>query len=336
MKIDALPLYAIVDQFRTACATSRVMDTTTTMAVLRRALRTGGRVRPNTFPSFNPNLPWDELHVIDFGYMFNVGSGRDETLTDEEVGILRRPVLDHGIHLAYPHMLFVERTAAVPGIPNTHSAVFLTYVCEEPAGVRMQFFYHDEEDEFGWSQAGLIDRISVHHDPTVPGGSAIDREIQSWVMWVPSHALPEQDDNPANHYLRMAIVLIGALMRRGDEVVEVMLHRDPSKKLSAIAKKQIGGVSIIRLHKQRLMANLRDERDAVPVPTGRVVTPHDRSGSEVERIRDATCEHHWVEEFRNDYRWRNRCSLCGSCMFWRRGAPVRGGAARTTLHKVML
>ena len=154
-------------------------------------------------------------------------------------------------------------------------------------------------------------------------------KIKAWGILVPEHAMPPDDRNPVNHYLRMTITLLAMLMRRGDDVEQVMVER--SHKIKG-QRQDVRSASIIRLNKRKLIPNIVDEAQATIV---RTVSPHDRAGTVSHRIKNLTCQHVWVEEYRDANRWRNRCPNCDSCEFWRSDAKVKGGAQAITLHTVV-
>ena len=170
---------------------------------------------------------------------------------------------------------------------------------------------------------------------TDDGLGVFTRQVHDWNLFCPPHAMPPEDQDSANHFLRMTLVLIGALMRRDDEVEVVPEHRDPRKPSTAFVKRDVQSVGVIHFNKRTLITNLLEEKEAAPV-RGRTMVAHDRAGTIVARIRDLTCDHEWFEEFRNEYRWRKRCQRCNSCTFWRLGAKVHGGARGPTLHTVSL
>ena len=119
--VDTMPIYDVVDEFRKACVTGNVI-------VGERSI--GGRLR-----YMRPVIDWTRVHVIDFGYMFNIGSDRPEALRTEDVEILRQPVMLHGIHLAYPNMLFIERVG-----PPVTPMLYASYLYDTDDGLVVQYY----------------------------------------------------------------------------------------------------------------------------------------------------------------------------------------------------
>ena len=316
-QIDTLPLYDLIDDFRKDCALAKVLDASLDATSTERILA-GGSVRVR---DVNPNIDFDACHVLDFGYLFNVGATQENVgaFTEEEVLKIKEPIIRHGVSLAYPKMLLVERTS------YTESRLFITHVYEKNGRVSLEYYYKDDTLKH-WAKFGALENL------TLEAGGVMQFSLKGWGLGIPRHAMPEGDDNPANHYVRMTVTLLGMLMRRGDDVEQVYVQRNRDKPLKGIQKRNVQSVSVIRLHKLQLIPNLVDEAEATVV---RSVTPHDRGGTVAHRIKDATCQHVWREEYRDANRWRNRCSKCDSCEFWRGEAKVKGGAQAITLHTVV-
>ena len=317
-QIDTTPLYDLVDDFRSDCALARVIDGCLDKTMLER-WRTSGDTR-GIGKRIKPTIDFDGCHVLDFGYMFNVGAdNHPDVFTEEEVQKIKEPVIRHGVSLAFPKMLLVERTS------YTESRLFLTYVYEKNDKVALEYYYKDGTLKH-WAKFGHVE------DMTMEAGGVMQHTLKGWGLGVPDLAMPEADQNPANHYVRMTITLLAMLMRRGDDVEQVYVERSHTKPLKGFQKKSVQSVSVIRLHKQQLIPNIVDEAEATIV---RTVTPHDRGGTVAHRIKDASCQHVWREEYRDANRWRNRCPKCDSCEFWRGEAKVKGGAQAITLHTVV-
>ena len=320
--IDTTPLYDLIDDFRSDCTLGRVLNgcMDRTIALHMEKYRAGHAAAPlprGVSKYVKTAIDFDACHVLDFGYLFNVGS--DKALVETEVAAIKDSILNHGISLAYPKMLLVERTEYVT------SRLFVTYVYEKNNLIAMEYYTKDRDEKY-WVKVGHIENVQVEAD------GVMSHQVKGWGIMVPRHAMPAGDGSPINHYVRMSVTLLAMLMRRGDDVDETIVYRDRSKPLKGFQKKDVQSVSIIRLHKRQLIPNLVDEAKAIVV---RTVTPHDRGGTVAHRIKDATCEHVWREEYRDANRWRNRCSRCDSCEFWRGDAKVKGGAQAMVLHTVV-
>jgi hypothetical protein len=313
--VDAMPLSDLIDEFRTACITAKVVDGD----IIAQAAGLKGRGTPS-IRTLKPEIDFDHCHALDFGYMFNIGGDKPEVLSDADVVVLQQTILRQGVHLPYPKMLFVERTS------YGGSKLFITYVYGAPDGaINLEYYIKDAAWD-NWFLAGRVDNVVVERD------GLMTHTVKSWGLLTPSSGMPADDQNPVNHFVRMTVVLIGMLLRRGDDVEQVIVARDRPTGQKRHQRPGVESMSVIRLRKKTLIKNLEDEDKAVVV--SRVVGPHDRAGTIAHRIKDPDCLHEWVEEYRDDTRWRNRCPKCDSCEFWRAGAKVKGGAAAITLHVV--
>jgi hypothetical protein len=299
MLLDAMPLHDVIDDFRRECGTAQVLDIH------------GARCKPE--------IDFDHCHALDFGYLFNTDSGKPETLTEDEALALKQPVIDHGISLAYPRMLLVERTCV------QRRNLFITYVYGRNDATTMKYYIKDENIKH-WVKVGHVENIHVADD----GHMAMI--VKEWGIGVPRDGMPQEDSNPVNHFVRMSLTLLAILMRRGDEVEQTYVARPHIAKPKGYQKKDVASVSIIKLNKIKLIKNVVDEEQSVVVD--HTLRPHDRAGTISHRIKDMLCVHVWREEFRNNERWRNRCDKCDSCQFWRKQSKVHGGAGAITFHKM--
>ena len=123
--IDETPLYTLVDEFRKDCMGARVLNGCMDTEI--------GRPLPRGVSKYAKTaIDFNACHVLDFGYLFNVGSGKPDTLAETEVMAIKEHVLRHGVSLAYPKMLLVERTSWVD------SRIFITYVYETNDSVTVE------------------------------------------------------------------------------------------------------------------------------------------------------------------------------------------------------
>jgi hypothetical protein len=309
MPIDTMPLHDLIDEFRKDCGTAQVL----TCQMLNDSMK---------IRRIKPQIDFDHCHVIDFGYLFNAGSGLPETLTEAEALALKQPIIEHGVSLAYPQMLLVERTRI------DRSILFITYVYQNRDGIVMEYYIRDMAQKH-WVKGGHVANITCVDGVT-------SQDVLEWSILVPTHGMPKEDLNPINHFVRMTLTLLAILMRRGDEVEQTAVPRPPVAKPRGFQKKDVASVSIIKLNKIKLIKNVVDEHQSIVVDEpSRQLRPHNRMGAISHRIKDELCVHVWTEEFRDSERWRNRCEKCDSCQFWRRHAKVHGGAEATVFHKVV-
>ena len=319
MLIDETPLYDLIDDFRKDCMLARVLNGCMDAAIAQR-LQAGLSLPPGVSRyAKNVAIDFDACHVLDFGYLFNVGSGKPDTLAETEVAAIKEHILDHGISLAYPKMLLVERTSVA------ERRLFITSVYEKNGQITVEYYCKDR-DEKHWIKVGHLENVSVE------SAGVMAFNLKAWGIMVPRDAMPQDDGSPINHWLRMTVTLLAMLMRRGDDVEQVFVERNRDRPLKGIQRRNVQSVSIIRLNKPKLIPNLVDEAEATEV---RTVRPHDRAGTVSHRIKSLTCEHAWVEEYRDINRWRNRCPKCDSCEFWRSDTKVKGGAQTISFHTVV-
>ena len=155
--------------------------------------------------------------------MFNVGSGKPETLTPNEISLLQKPIVAHGINLAYPKMLFVERVSAVNCSPRAAQyppipMLFITAVSRDKDFILFRYFMKREPIRH-WVKVGTL---RVHSEMAEDFGM----QVLEWGLDVPPDVMPQEDQSPFSHYARMTLILLAILMRRGDEVEQVAVKRD--------------------------------------------------------------------------------------------------------------
>ena len=307
MLFDEKPIHYITDDFRRECA--------------------GGRIG---FPYYNgvlqrcaPNIDFDHCHVIDFGYIVDIGGAHPETLSAEEATVLKEPLFS-GAVLAYPRMLFINR------ISRKIPTILISHVYRKNGFIAMEYYIRDGKMNH-WVKIGHVENVSTNLN------GMVQINVRQWGMLVTEKDLENvlQDEEVITH-IRTTLVLIAILMRRGDEVEQIVVPRPVVEKLKTYQKKNVASVSVIKLNKINLVKNIDDEAKAVEEEEStRTVKPHDRAGSTTRRTRDHSCEHVWVQEYRDNERWRNRCFKCDSCEFWRRTAKVHGGAEAIAHHVVV-